>query len=499
MFANAMKTNTYTWNGAVSLSTPDSSSEYSGRLSLFFKCVRNISDEKLYEYLEKSCLEDIVDTFIIAFNVRDPRGGKGERDLGIKIFEWLSKKQTDIFLKVVQLIPKYGRWEDLLHFLPNVSVSIPLEVSEKVLTLLTEQIIEDIKNMEKGESVSLCAKWMPTENDSMDRKFHLVKYICSYLKISRKEYRTEYIGPLRTYINIVEKMMCSKRWDDIDFSKVPSCSMKKLKKAFERNVPDNFNEWKNKLSTGDSKVNGKVLFPHEIIREIRINKYAVDEVCKAQWNVIEEEVRKLGTLEKALVVVDSSESMTDNNCLPADIAYAMGILISSVVTGDFHNHVITLNDDPTFYLLNDGDIYSRYLQISKTPVGYSTNLQNIFDLILNKAQEFKLKQEDMPTKIFIISDMQFNQIGKNFNTNFQEIERTYVFKGYKRPDIIFWNVNGASTDFPVSVDDNGTCLISGASPYILKSVLKCEKMSSISILEETLNDKRYNEIKECLQ
>ena len=191
--------------------------------------------------------------------------------------------------------------------------------------------------------------------------------------------------------------------------------------------------------------------------------------------------------------------MTDNNCLPADIAYAMGILISSVVTGDFHNHVITLNDDPTFYLLNDGDIYSRYLQISKTPVGYSTNLQNIFDLILNKAQEFKLKQEDMPTKIFIISDMQFNQIGKNFNTNFQEIERTYVFKGYKRPDIIFWNVNGASTDFPVSVDDNGTCLISGASPYILKSVLKCEKMSSISILEETLNDKRYNEIKECLQ
>ena len=75
-----------------------------------------------------------------------------------------------------------------------------------------------------------------------------------------------------------------------------------------------------------------------------------------------------------------------------------------------------------------------------------------------------------------------------------------MLKGYKRPDVIFWNCATSTTnDFPVSVDDNGTCLISGASPSILKSVLRCNTMSSVSILKETLNDKRYNEIRECLQ
>jgi hypothetical protein len=513
MFAKAMNSNTYTstWNGANSLATPDLSGQYTGRLSLFFKAIRGVSDEKLYEYFEKSITEDVIDTFVIAFNIRDIRAGKGERSIGNTMMTFLAMNHQEKFLKVLHLIPEYGRWQDILCFFPKVTPGINSEVSEHVVDIVCKQIIRDLSDMNDGKPISLAAKWMPTENDSMDKRFHLVNVICKKLNITPKQYRTEYIGPLRKYLNIVERLMCQKRWGDIDFSKVPSCAMKKLKKAFEKNTPDFFNGWKISLSKGEVKINAKVLFPHEIIREIRMKcgNNEEDQVLISQWEVMEDEVRKLGILQKSLVIVDNSGSMTDNNNLPADIAFAMGILISSIVEGDFHNNVISFHDEPTFFELKDGNIYEKYAQIKNSPVGYSTNLQKTFDLILRKAKECKLKQEDMPDKVFIISDMQYNSIetsveygcgyGRKNNTNFEEIEEKYLNSGYKRPKIYFWNVNGNIDDFPVSVDDNGTCMISGASPSILKSVFKSGEVSPVQILREVLDDDRYQDIRRCLE
>ena len=65
-FEKAM-TSVNTWNGATSLSTPDISGKTDGRLSLFFKTARGLSDGKLIEYLQKSSKEDLLDTFILSF------------------------------------------------------------------------------------------------------------------------------------------------------------------------------------------------------------------------------------------------------------------------------------------------------------------------------------------------------------------------------------------------------------------------------------------------
>jgi hypothetical protein len=93
--------------------------------------------------------------------------------------------------------------------------------------------------------------------------------------------------------------------------------------------------------------------------------------------------------------------------------------------------------------------------------------------------------------------MQFNAIGTygNHTTNFQYIDSKYKEKGYIRPKIIFWNVNGSTTDFPVSVDDNNTCMVSGASPSILKAIINSKEFSSYSIMRDTLDDERYSQIK----
>lgn len=505
MFAKAMSA-VYTWNGAISNMTPDISGSVEGRLSLFFKSIRGISDDKLYEYLETSTKENIVDTYILAFQVRDCRGGKGERDIGRKMLKWLFlNTDSKYFEKVFHLIPEYGRWDDLLLFFPNFLDNFITEyqknLQEKIIKYICNKLFEDQKLMNNGKPVSLVAKWCPTEGDSDDKKHKLVKTICSNMNITPKEYRTKYITPLRSYLRVVESLMCRNKWDEINFNNVPSCAMLKLKKTFEKHVPAEFQIWKEGLKTGASKVNAKQLFPHEIIKEIRQKNGEVDEICEEQWNVLEKEVEKLGSLEDTLVVVDNSASMMSPNFLPIDTAYALGLLVSNIVKGEFHGNVITFNDNPTFFVIKDGDLSSRFAQMSSIPVGYTTDIQKTFEVILERCKKINLQQEKMPKRILIISDMQFNccDIKNNSNTNFQNIEEKYKSSGYDRPDIIFWNVNGTTSDFPVTTDDNGTCLISGMSPSIIKSIINTDKIDSEQIMMETINDNRYKQIRELLK
>lgn len=500
MFQKTM-TSTYTKNGALSLSTPDATGETSGRLSLFFKATRGLDDITLETYLTKSCEEDVIDTFILAFQTRDARGGKGERAIGRTMFALFLKKYPSYFTsKLISLIPEYGRWDDLLHLFPNV-ISLPPRFSSyicnTVVHVLSNQLREDIIKMNLGKPISLAAKWAPTEGDSLDRKYKLVKAICKDMGINPKQYRKEFISPLRAYLNIVERLMCNHQWDEIDFSKVPSCAMRRLKKAFEKHRPIEFDTWKEGLKTGLTKVNAKQLFPYEIVKEIRktINSMR-DEVIIQQWKVLEREARNLGTFSRSVVIVDTSGSMACQNYLPLDIATSLGILISTITEGEFHNNVITFHEKPTFQVLRDGNIYDMYNQICRIPWGGSTNLQAVFDMILEKGKNADLTDEDMPKRLFIISDMQFNDIdGKTDLTNFEYIDKKYKLHGYTRPQIVFWNVNGENKDFPVSVRDDGTCLVSGASPSTLKAIFSSTSFNPYDIMRTTINDERYQQIR----
>lgn len=522
MFAKAMNQNITTSNGAVSLSTPDSSGVSDGRLSLFFKAVRGLDDNKLNDYVKKASKENIVDTFLLAFNIRDCRGGKGERDIGRTCLKLLFLNYPEQFTDIIHLIPEYGRWDDLLEFFPNVlnidqknntgefnidvenivNYTLCVYNQTKIVELFGKRLKEDKELMLEGKPCSIACKWAPTENDSMDKIYKVYKTLADIMGISCKELRKNYLTPLRTYINVVEHYMCAKEWNKIDYSKVPSCAMLKLKKAFEKNDEIRFKEWSEKLHSGQSKVCGKQLFPHELVKEMRKNNKA-DEVCEAQWKTIKDLTLKTGTLSKSIVISDTSASMNSPDYIPLDVSVAMGLIISECTVGNFHNNVITFNHIPQFVEIKDGTLYERYEQLKNIPWGGTTDLQKTFEMILDKAKNAKLSEEDMPEKIWLISDMQFNSIGGEGNipkiTNFQYIDELYKKSGYKRPNLIFWNVNGSSNDFPVSVDDNGTCLISGFSTAIMKSILENkEELNSYNILRKTLDSERLKAVKDAL-
>jgi hypothetical protein len=141
MFSTAMNAYTTTWNNALSYSTPDKSGEKKGRISLFFKAIRGCSEDLLYKYLEKSSEEDIIDTIILCFNIRDCRGGKGEREIGKKVFTWLFFNQTSLFSKIFHLIPEYGRWDDLLCILSqNLTDKYQKEIQKEIFYLYIKQL-----------------------------------------------------------------------------------------------------------------------------------------------------------------------------------------------------------------------------------------------------------------------------------------------------------------------------------------------------------------------
>jgi hypothetical protein len=529
-----------TRNGVSSLATPDSSGSVVGRLSLYFKAGRGLNVPQLYHYLRKSSHEDIVDTFVLVFYLRDCRSGKGERELGRHALRWLFLNYPEHFMKVAHLVPHYGRWDDILRFWPgvlnlhytnpnptkeqrkawieyinrnfysNIQKSKRLReiqgYQEDLVRLMGSQLIEDRKQMDSAQPTSLCAKWAPTEKDSLDQRHKVVRMLCSIMAWTPATYRKVYTSPLRDYLQVTETFMCKKDWDRIDFNTVPSCAMKRLKKAFEKHCPHALRTWKRGLTTGNNKVNAKQLFPHELICEVG-SKGIADPICQARWMVLEEQSRKLGALEDALVVADVSSSMTSwgaknkHNFAPIDVAMGLGILISSVTKGVFHNKVITFSAKPSFVELEGKDIFERYNKLRNAGWAGHTNLQATFDLILDLALKSKLESKELPKRIFIISDMQFDRVeGENDNerVNFQVINAKYKAVGYERPQLVFWNVGNESDDFPVSSGVGGTALVSGFSPSIMKSILQGGEISPWSITKKVLTDDRYGVIRQCL-
>lgn len=506
-----------TSNNALSLSYNDLNKKNKGRMALFFKSVRGLEIPTLYQYMSDSINENIIDSFLIAFNTRDCRGGKGERALGRKSFIWLFINKPLLFRKIIHLIPEYGRWDDLLHFFPRVlnlqnieyvrnnfcslieneEHLITLQVIQKqIVNIFVLKIKHDYTLMLKGKPCSIAAKWAPTEGDSLDKKTGVYKTLAKAMNIPPRTLRKVYLTPLRAYLKIVETYMCSGKWDEINYNKVPSCAMKRLKKSFEKHDKERFNEWKTSLNDNSTltKVNAKQLFPHELIKEIRVKNNA-DEVCEAQWKILEKECLK-GNLIDSIAVIDTSSSMFIQDYLPFDVAIALGLIISSC-DGVFKNHVITFNTVPEFIEIKDGSLFNRWKQIYNIPWGGSTDILKTFEIILNKAKTFNVEPKDMPKTLWIISDMQFNSASKV--TNFEAIDNLYKLSGYIRPQIIFWNVVGSSTDFPVNSEENGTSLISGFSPSIMKAILSDKEFTPFSILQETLNNNRLSAVKIALE
>ena len=467
-FVNVMMTeDSKTYNGAITNST-----SFNACLDLFFLAgaCRKESDKNIISKLSAAYQEDRVKCLKIIFWAGDIRQGAGERRFFKLALNGLNKNHKEDIQDYLAWIPEMSRWDVLFELVDNKIVF------SYILSVLLDKTY-------KG--YPLLCKWLPRKNQHNN----LAHKIQKALNINAKLYRKMIVEGTK----VVEQQMCSKKWNEIEYSKVPSVAMNKYNKAWYRNDQDRFEKYLEEVRQGKSKINASAIFPHDIIKSaIKPGWYTTYELNEAkilQWNSLPNYLE--GKANSIIPVCDVSGSMECNHYLPISISIALGLYISERNEGPFKDAFITFSARPVMQYLK-GDINARVEQLARSKWGSNTNLTAVFDLILKKAVDNHLHDCDIPKTVLVISDMEFDYCGEM--TNFNYIKKAFETYGYTLPQIVFWNVNGRVGNVPVKMNDEGVALISGASPSLLKAVLTNE-IHPIKMMNSVIETERYNFIR----
>ena len=407
------------------------------------------------------------------FWLRDVRGGQGERDLFREIFASLDPK---VRAQVVEHVPEYGRWDDI-DFVAN-------------FPLVKAQLDEDVKNATEGKSVSLLAKWLPSENASSKTSRKTARELAKLLKVTPRQYRKK-VAALRARIKLLEQDMSTKNWSEIDYAKLPSQALRKHIAAFKRNDNTRYEQYLEDVASGKQKINASTLFAYEVYNLIH-NGRDNDTTADALWNNLPDYTNG----QNALVVADVSGSMTGaygSSVSPMSVSVSLALYFADKNKGLFHDYFMTFSDDSKLQKVRGNTLREKMNSIERAEWGMSTNLQSAFDAILSAALDANASQEEMPATLYIISDMQFNEATyRNRDTNLSVAHKKFEEAGYKLPQVVFWNVN-AYADAPATKYDEGVTLISGSSQSTFKFVF--EGKTPLESMLEVLNSDRYAKIK----
>ena len=450
-------------------------------VDLFFTigAMRGQDKDRLIRNFSLALLEDSTRAMKILFWVRDVRGGAGERQVFRDVMKYLAEDHTDFLRKNIPYISEFGRWDDLLTL-------VGTKLEGEALTQVRWGL--EVKN-------GLCAKWMP-------RKGPVAAKLRSFMEMSPKQYRKTLVE----LTNVVETQMCANEWENIEFGKLPSVASARYQKAFWKRNEEGYKSYIASLQKGEEKINAGAIYPYDVTKSLqRGNADVAIEQWKALPNYME------GSEDRILPVVDVSGSMQasaggNKNVSCMDVSISLGLYISERNTGSFKDAFVTFSAEPKLHILK-GNLRDRFAQLQRAEWGYNTNLVKVFDLVLDQATKHSVPESEMPTKILILSDMEFDKatetvsgwekthIATKWDATAQEmIEQKYADVGYKVPAIVYWNIQSRGNNIPVAFDKTGTALISGFSPSILKSVVKGDITSPQGIMDETIMSPRYEAI-----
>lgn len=470
---------TYTENGAVTYRSTQSQC-----LDLFaaIGALRREGDEEITGRFFHAYAENADLAMKTLFYARDIRGGIGERRVFRTILKWLAEYEPRSVEKNVPYIAEYGRYDDLLTLMGT-----PCEAA--AMDCIKAQLAADRAALEAGEPVSLLAKWLPSVNASNGEAVRQAKRIARGLGMNDGSYRKT-LSALRAKIRIIENNLREKDYT-FDYARQPAKAMFKYRKAFLRNDGERYAAFMGRVAEGTERLHTGALAPYEIIEPLvkggtisEQERLAID----ATWNAQEDFTGG----ENALVVIDGSGSMYGGgDPLPAEVALSLGIYYAQRNTGRFRNHFITFSGHPRLVEIKGRDIYEQVRYCRRFNEVANTNLQRVFELILNTAVKNRVPQKDMPAKLYIISDMEFDHcVADGSLTNFEYAQKLFDRHGYRLPEVVFWNVASRNRQQPVRMNDAGVALVSGCSPRIF-SMLRAGILSPYAFMLSVLGSERY--------
>lgn len=356
----------------------------------------------------------------------------------------------------------------------------------------------------------LIFKWLPSENTSSEKTKVLGNKVRQYLGLTHKQYR-KILSYGRKKTKVLERLMSNNEWNKIDFSKIPSKAGLKYKNAFARRDIERAKagvQTYEEFAKDETKtVNAGTLYPYEVVdkatkvwtrrgwydyilppmndtNRLMVNKY---------WDNLTDYFN--GATFNGIAVVDTSGSMTGNTAsCPINVAISLGMYCAERAKGPFAGHYISFASRPQLIAVEGVDFCDKVKRIYQTNLCDNTNLEAVFDLILDNAISYHMSQDDLPQNVIIISDMQIDcavTTRRSWGeTEMEAIRKKFESYGYKMPRLIYWNVDAREN----TILDNGpdVSYVSGFSPVIFEQILAGK--TGYTLMMDKLNSDRYSPI-----
>ncbi|KAF9479389.1 hypothetical protein BDN70DRAFT_878871 [Pholiota conissans] len=411
-----------------------------------------------------------------------------------------------------------------------------------VARLFAEQLVKDLAVLQEinalapGEDrlplikkLSLAGKWAPTPSCSHDNVTLMSTAIAdlihaaqvftfsypSVLKTStdpqqravvlRSFYQRWVLTELRRAAWYPEPLMSAQRWKEIKYNWVSSAAMKNNMSHFFAHDPEGFEQYLTSVEENKKSISGATLLPHELVAEAIKCSQPYDEskktlgqlkrklastrlrVVEAQWKTLIDNLREAGSIENSLAICDVSGSMgyisggyDKRHVQPILPAVALSLVLASLSKAPWNGGFVTFSAHPQFVTVDLAQPLADQVRLMQNADwSMNTNLQAVFlDLLLPLAVQNNVKQEDMVKRLFVFTDMQFdeaqpeNEGATVWETNYDRIEQAYKAAGYEVPQIVYWDLassgNAANKTVEVESDRKGVAMMNGFSPAMLK-------------------------------
>ena len=426
---------------------------------------------------------DLVDLFVLAFQTRDCRGGKGERKLFCVLFLELYKHFPAVAICLLHLVAEYGYFKDYQVLYESIATKDDAleyaKLSEALVDTVAGFLEADKGIMEAAEKskvactgLSLAAKYAPRvlkckRNPAQKRqKNAFARSLRNKLFTDSsgvcpadawRQYR-KLLSKLNTCLETVECKMSNHQWGSVQADRIPSLCLKRCRNAFlnedkRGNIRRPHDKARMELrqrlldSAGTKQLKGGQLHAHEIVQQCM--KHASAEAAKildAQWRAmiqtLQQQLDSFGlqqqeaagaagaaaktkstfSLGKLVALVDVSGSMAG---LPMQVAIAMGLVVSELTMPSFRNRVLTFETQPQWHQILGDNIVSRVRNLRDARWGGSTNfaaaVQRVFDAVESVAMT--TKQMPVVPDLIVFSDMQFDVAngGSSWDTAYESI------------------------------------------------------------------------------
>ena len=450
-------------------------------------------------------------------------------------------------------VKPYGSWKDM-KYLFNELGYCPTEL----INIINDQIAIDLDNMKKGNPCSLVSKWVPREKSNKFGWIHecLAKSYfpefgqnTSYGWTKSAVYKAQtyfrkLVSSLNKYIDTIQIKQCGRIWKFIDFDKVTSVTMMKQRLAFLNN---NKKEGVNKNKDKDRDIcRQKLLYYMEQVKngkgEIKGKNISMSDFVKAaihlQSGENEEHERFIineawknnskytKRLENMIAIIDTSNSMENNNSNPLFSAMGLGIRIAE--KSRLGKRIMTFDTNPTWINLEEcKDFVDEVKLVRNAGWGRNTDFHKAMNMILDQIRSNKIPAEDVEDLVLVVfSDMQFDAeetdkankedkaakadkadkadktIISIISQKFHDVGIEVCGRGYKMPHILFWNLQ-STNGFPELSYQNNVTMLSGYSPSLFNSFIQdgmngIKDISPWRMLTNILNSKRYNKLEDLI-